>query len=485
MLITRRQFTRQTALATGALYPVLWANRAGGADSRVTRLGPIDASAIKKLASKISGQVITQDSPVYESARHVNNPAYDRHPVLIVRCGSTTDVARSLEFAQTQSLIVAVRSGGHSAAGFGVCDGGLVIDLGLMRRVEIDAHKNTVRAQAGCVIGDVDHTTQRLGLATVVGGCQTVGLGGLTLGGGVGTLMPKYGAACDNLESADIVTADGRQLTASASLNSDLFWAIRGGGGNFGIATSFEYRLHPVSDVLAGALEYPADHIPDLLHVYLDFTASAPDEVMLVSMIVPSPQAPRFRILFRHCGEPGPGNQLLKALQEPIKPQDDTIKIMPYLEAQRTEFPQPRKPLPYFATSVFLPELNEPAITAITTAVHDAPRHFRVMMWHFHGAVTRVPSSDMAFPLRRNGHELQLRADWDTPEEALSAVQWTKNLRAALLPFSHGLYVNSLSEPSDELIRTSYGCNYHRLTELKKKYDPTNVLGLNPNIKAV
>jgi berberine-like enzyme len=217
--------------------------------------------------------------------------------------------------------------------------------------------------------------------------------------------------------------------------------------------------------------------------MYLKFTATAPEEVMLVSMIVPSEHGPRFRILFRYCAEPHFGNPLLRPLREPIKPQDDTIKVMSYLEAQATEFPQPPKPSPYFATSVFLRELNEAAIAAITTATQNAPRKFRVMTWHLHGAVARVPFGDTAFPLRECGHELQLRGDWETPEAKASAVQWTRALRATLQPFSHQMYVNSLSEPTEELIRSAYGLNYRRLSEIKKKYDPTNVLALNPNIK--
>jgi hypothetical protein len=200
-----------------------------------------------------------------------------------------------------------------------------------------------------------------------MGGCPSVGIGGLTLGGGIGTLMPKYGAACDNLQSADVVTVDSRLVKANHNSNSDLFWAIRGGGGNFGVAASFEYRLYPVTEVLAGGLEYPAGRISELLRTYQKFTATAPDEIMLVAMIVSSKQGPRFRIRFRYCGDPSVGNQLLRSLREPIKPEDDSVKVMSYLEAQVTEFPQPPKPLPYFETSLFLRELNETAIAAINS----------------------------------------------------------------------------------------------------------------------
>jgi len=443
----------------------------------------IDVDSIRKLASKIAGHVITPDASEYESARQVNNHAYDRHPAVIVRCAIPDDVARALEFARNKNLSLAVRCGGHSSAGFGVCEGGVMIDLAGMRRVEVDAQKRTVRAEAGCLVADVDQATQRFGLATVMGGCPTVGIGGLTLGGGIGTLTPKYGAACDNLDSAQLMTVNSGQLEANRSSNSDLFWAIRGGGGNFGIATSFQYRLYPITEVLAGALEYRAGQISELLRIYQKFTAAASDEVMVVAMIVSSKPIPRFVIRFRSCGDSDVGNQLLRPLRQPLKPDVDTVQVMSYLEAQTTEFPQPPKPLPFFETSLFLRELNEPAIAAITSAIQDAPPKMRVMMWNMHGAVTRVPVQDSAFALRESGHVVQLRGDWDTPEAEASARQWTKALRAALDPFSRGMYVNHLSEPSDNYIQAAYGANYRRLAEIKKKYDPTNLLALNPNIK--
>lgn len=483
-LITRRQFVQQTAFSAGVYgFPFELIKGIGVPAQSRAKAASVDATSIRKLASQITGHVITPDASDYESGRQINNHAYDRHPAVIVRCAIAADVARTLDFGRNQSLPVAVRCGGHSSAGFGVCEGGVVIDLAGMRRVEVDAQKRTVRAEAGCLVANVDQATQRYGLATVMGGCPNVGIGGLTLGGGLGTLMPKHGAACDNLQSAEVITVDSRQLEASNNSNEDLFWAICGGGGNFGIATSFEYLLHPVTELLGGALEYAPGQIPEVLGMYQRFAATAPDEIMLVSMIVPSQHGPRFRILFRHCGEASRGNQLLKSLREPIKPQNDTVKVMSYLEAQTTEFPQPAKLLPYFETSVFLPELSDTAIAAIATATQNAPQLFRVMIWHLHGAVSRKPFGEVAFPLREHGHALQLRADWDTPGEQANAVKWTESLRAALQPHSHGMYVNHLSDPRDELIRVAFGRNYGRLAEIKKKYDPTNVLRLNPNIK--
>jgi FAD/FMN-containing dehydrogenase len=446
---------------------------------------PLDAAAIRRLSSEITGHVITPDSSDYESARLVNNPAFDhRHPALIVRCASPSDAARALDFGQRQSLSLAVRCGGHSAAGYGVCDGGMVIDLSGMKRIEVDVDKRVARADAGCLVGDVDKATQRFGLATTLGGCPTVGIGGLTLGGGLGFLTPKYGAACDNLVSARVVTVDGRQVEASQNSNPDLFWAIRGGGGNFAVATAFEYRLYPVSEVLSGALMYPPGRIPELLQSYVKFMEGAPDEMSTDCQVLPSEQGPRILIGVGYCGEPSLGNDLLRPLRALLNPELNSVKVMSYLEAQSTGFSAGRSKHSYFETDLFLPELSEAAVAAITTATRDAPPRFWVMIVRFHGAVTRVPSSDMAFTLRQRGYDVLVSCSWSAPEEKDSAVRWVKALREKLQPLSHGAYVNGLSETSDELVRAAYGSNYARLVEIKKKYDPKNALRLNQNIKA-
>jgi FAD/FMN-containing dehydrogenase len=251
-LITRRRFV-QTAVAAASLYRhsnQVLASAGGLLETAGQNAAPPDAAAIRKLASQISGHVITPESPDYESMRLVFNRAFDLRPALIVRCSEASDVARALDFGQSYNLPLAVRGGGHSRAGFSLCDGGVVIDLSGMNRVEVDAGKKIARAEAWALVRDLDQATQRFGLATTSGGCPTVGIAGLTLGGGEGLLMQKYGAACDNLVSAKLVTIDGRQVEASETSHPDLFWAIRGGGGNFGVVTALEYRLHPVGEVL-------------------------------------------------------------------------------------------------------------------------------------------------------------------------------------------------------------------------------------------
>jgi FAD/FMN-containing dehydrogenase len=248
-LTTRRQFVQQAALAAAAAcgHPIeVLAKSRRIFEAREQNAAPVDAGAIRKLASQIIGRVITPDASEYESARLVFNQAFDRRPALIVRCAGALDVARALEFAQNQKLPLAVRGGGHSRLGYGMCDGGVVIDLSGIKRVEVDSGKRVARAEAGALVRDLDKTTQRFGLATTSGGCPSVGIAGLTLGGGEGRLMERYGAACDNLLSAEVVTVDGRRVEASQKSNTDLFWAIRGGGGNFGVVTALEYQLHPV-----------------------------------------------------------------------------------------------------------------------------------------------------------------------------------------------------------------------------------------------
>jgi len=482
-LTTRRQFVQQTALAAAALcgHPIkVLAEARGIFETRKQNAASLDADAIRKLASEIAGHVLTPETSDYESARMVFNRAFDQRPALIVRCAGASDVARALEFAQNQNLPLAVRGGGHNRAGFSVCDGGVVIDLSKMNRVEVDAGKRTARAEAGALVGDLDHATQRFGLATTSGGCPTVGIAGLTLGGGEGQLMSKYGAACDNLLSAQVVTVDGRQLEVSQNSNADLFWAIRGGGGNFGVATTLEYQLHPVTDVLAGTLLYPAGRISELLGAFVKFVAAAPDDVSVVGGVLPSEQGTRFRMLVFHCGHPLQGNELFRPLRA-LKPQEDNVRVMSYLEAQAAAFLP--APVAHFQTDLFLPELTTAAIATLTTATNDAPPNTRVFIVPLFGAISRVGLSDTAFALRRPGYEVDIVGTWSAPAEKAGAVQWVKSLRDNLQPFAHGVYVNQLGETSEELVRAAYGPNYARLAELKKKYDPKNVLRLNQNIK--
>jgi hypothetical protein len=480
--ISRRQFIQRTALTAAALYasPKTLEARptAKGVEQSAAAL---DSAAVRKLGSQLSGRLITTHAPEYETARLVFNRAFDQHPALIVRCASESDVARALEFTRKWALPLAVRAGGHSRAGFGVCEGGLVIDLSGMRRVEVDRGKRVARAAGGALLRHLDEAMEPFGLATTAGGCPNVGLAGFTLGGGEGILMSMYGAGCDNLISARVVTADGRQVEASHETNPDLFWAIRGGGGNFGVATSFEYRLHPVGKVLAGALTYSAaGRIAELVQLFAKFTEAAPDEMDPLGEFLPSKEGPVFINHVCYVGEARVGNQLLAPLRA-LKPKHDDIRVMSYFEAQKGGFTP--APAPHFQTDLFLPELSTPVVGAIAAAMSDAPALSRVLIVPFFGAVTRVAVSEMAFALRQTGYEVDMQCRWSSEAEKSAAVTWVTKLNENLEPFARGLYVNQTSERRPELAKSAYGSNYARLVEIKRKYDPDNVLRLNQNIK--
>jgi len=480
---TRRQFVQQSLFAAAALYgyPVQTLAERGILTADGQNAVSVDPAEIRTLASKIKGHVISPEASDYESSRLVFNRAFDQRPAVIVRCIGPSDVARALDFAQTKNLLLALHGGGHSRLGYGMCDGGVVIDLSGMKRVEVDASKRVARVEAGALVRDLDEATQRFGLATTSGGCPTVGVAGLTLGGGEGRLDSKYGLACDNLLSAQLVTVDGKQIEVSENSNPDLFWAIRGGGGNFGVLTALEYQLHPVGEVLSGALTYPVGRIPELLQAFVRFIAGAPDEMSAFAQLLPSERGTKLKIDVCYCGDPRMGNDLVRPLRA-LKPLDDSVKVMSYLEAQAAGGFL-LTPVAHFQTDLFLPDLGEAAIAAITTAVENGPPRRKVIIVTLRGAVSRVSLKDTAFPLRQPGYEVDIASAWSAPAEKADALRWVGATRDQLQPFAHGVYVNQLGDTSDQLVRSAYGPNYAHLVEIKKKYDPNNVLRLNQNIR--
>ena len=480
--ITRRSFLRQTAFAALCGCQICVRGKSRGLfDAGKQNGAQLDTRTIRTLASHIAGQVITPEATEYDATRSIFNLAFDRHPAVIVRCAGPSDVARTLEFAQTRQLPLAVRAGGHSRLGFGMCDAGVVIDLSAMKRVEVDADRRVARCGAGALVRDLDTATQLFGLATTSGGCPTVGIAGFTLGGGEGRLMEKYGTACDNLLSAQVVTVDGRQVEASPKSNPDLFWAIRGGGGNFGVVTELEYQIHPVGRVLSGALTYPAGRILELLQGFVRFLAGVPDEMDAFAQLLPSEKGRRLKIDVCYCGDPRMGNVLLEPLRA-LKPEDDSIRIMSYLECQAAGGFL-AAPVAHFQTNLFQRELSTAAITGIVASINDAQATCKVIVVPLRGAVSRVAVSATAFALREPGYEIDIAGVWRTPKEKEVVVRWVQDTRDSLQPFAHGVYVNQLGDTSDQLVRSGYGPNYARLAEIKKKYDPGNLLRLNQNIR--
>ena len=441
-------------------------------------------TTLRQFKSGLRGEVVDPGNDGYTSARCVWNGLIDRYPALIVRCTDPSDVIRAVQFARGQNLPVAVRGGGHSSAGYSVCDDGIVIDLSQMKGTSIDPVKGRTRTQAGLRLGEFVSRTQAFGLATTTGTVWGTGLSGLTLGGGIGWLMGKYGLTIDNLLSVEIVTADGRMLTANATENSDLFWGVRGGGGNFGIVTSFEFQLHPVTTVLAGKVIYPINQAREILRFYRELTAQAADELTAYASLVTTPDGlPAAEITLCYTGSPDEGERHLEALRKVGSPISDTIHPKSYLKTVSMLRAAPAGRC-YYERSSTLEELSDEAIDLIVEYGRAGTSPFsQVLIQHLHGAASRVHPTGTAFAQRQESYILGIFAAW-TNDEAQKHIEWTRSFWTATRRFaSPGVYVNFLGDEGEERIRASYGVNYQRLVALKNRYDPTNFFHLNQNIQ--
>lgn len=444
-------------------------------------------SPAQKLRSSLRGLSFCPGDTGYDAARKVPNGMIDRRPGIIARCAGAADVIACIRFAREHDWVLAVRGGGHSVAGKSVCDDGLMIDLSAMKGIQVDPKRRTVRAQTGLLLGEFDRETQAFGLATTQGVVSTVGMSGLTLGGGWGHLHAKYGLAIDNVIGADVVTADGDLLKANASENPDLFWGIRGGGGNFGVVTSLEYRLHEVGTVLAGGLFWPVAKAKDVLHFWREYAASSPDELVTQGSSLTLPEVgPVFGIVASYCGVPSQGEKVLQPLRSFSSPIADSIAPMSYVELQtmlNPFFPPGRHT---YVKSNFLQSLNDEAIEAALEYVGNSPSPytFAPFFEHWHGAATRVASTETAFPHRNYSWNFFAWSTWESPSQSEENVRWTRECWQAMRPFlTASSYSNYVSDESDAVSREAYGMNYERLVALKNKYDPSNLFRLNHNIK--
>jgi FAD/FMN-containing dehydrogenase len=444
----------------------------------------LNPTTLQQFKSGLRGEVLDPGNDGYTSARRVWNGLIDRYPALIVRCTDHSAVIRAVQFARSQNLPVAVRGGGHSSPGYSVCDDGIVIDLSQMKGISIDPVQGRARTQPGLLLGEFVSRTQAFGLATTTGTVWGTGLSGLTLGGGIGWLMGKYGLTIDNLLSVDIVTADGLMLTANATENPELFWAVRGGGGNFGIVTSFEFRLHPVTTVLAGKVIYPIQQAREILRLYREITAKASDELTAYASLVTTPAGlPAAEITLCYTGSLDEGERHIEALRKVGSPIRDMIHAKPYLKTVSMLRAAPAGRC-YFERSSTLEELSDEAIDLIVEYGRAGTSPFsQVLIQHLHGAASRVHPSGTAFAQRQESYILGIFAAW-TDDEAQKYIEWTRSFWTATRRFaSLGVYVNFLGDEGEERIRASYGLNYERLVALKNRYDPTNFFHLNQNIK--
>ena len=437
------------------------------------------------LSERLRGELLTPQSDGYEAARRVFNGMIDRRPALIARCRGASDVQAVVSFARTHDLPVAVRGGGHNVAGHGTCDGGVLVDFSLMRSVRVDVAKQTARADPGCSWTDFDSETVAHRLATTGGTVGSTGIGGLTLGGGLGFLMGSHGLTCDNLVSVDIVTADAQFITASEASHPDLFWGIRGGGGNFGIVTSFEYRLHPVDQLLAGLIVYPMTVAGEALALFRDTCASAPDELTCAFAMVSLPDGTRVAAIAAcYNGPIEDGTSLVAPLRQLGPPLDDGVRAMRYSEVQQI-FAEIPFGLQNYWKGEFVGDLPDEAIEAtVMSFEHVASDHSAILIEAPHGAVRRVSDGATAFGQRQARYNASALAIWEDQADSDRHIAWARSYADALKPFASGGYVNYLGDDaSRDDVTAAYGPQrYERLSALKAEYDPTNMFRFNQNI---
>ncbi|MFP4003354.1 MAG: FAD-binding oxidoreductase [Alphaproteobacteria bacterium] len=452
---------------------------------------------IDGLAASCRGAILRPEDDGYDDARAIWNGAIDRRPSVIVRCAGPDDVREAIRFARTHDLPVAVRAGGHGVAGTALCDDGLVIDLSAMKGMQVDAHARTARAEPGLLWGEFDQETQACGLATPGGVITHTGISGLTLGGGIGWLMRKHGLTCDNLVSCDVVTADGDLVRASGEENAELFWGLKGGGGNFGVVTNFEYRLHPVGpQVLAGLVLHPAERAAEVLRFYRDYVAAAPDELTTIVYLRHAPPAPflpqelhgRPVIMIGVCyaGDLEEGERVLAPFRAHGEPLIDLIEPRPYVDHQGTLDASVPHGLHYYWKADYLPPLSDAVIDTLVAHAWKAPSLASyTILFHLGGAIRGLDSGAAAFEDRNAEHALNINSVWTGSERPEEQIAWSRNFFEAVHPHSTGgSYMNFLGEEGEDRIRAAYGATkYERLRALKTEYDPENLFRFNQNIR--
>lgn len=452
-----------------------------------TRTTGVADQAIETLRAGLRGQVITPDHAEYDEARKVWNGMIDRHPAVIARVAGAADVVTCVNVARDHGLLLAVRGGAHNIPGNAVCDDGLVIDFSRMKAIRVDPARRTARAEPGVKWVEFDREVQAFGLATTSGTFSDTGIAGLTLGGGIGWLGGKFGLVSDNVLSFDVVTADGQLRTASADENADLFWALRGGGGNFGVVTSFEYRVHPVGMLLAGPVFHPLDRAGAVLRFYRDFASHIPDELVTGFGFLTLPDGNRaVGIIVVYNGPLDEGERVIRPVREYGPPLVDQIGPMPYTTVQTMFDPLAPPGRQYYVKAPFLREIQDGAIEVLVDRFAEVPSPYTlIILQQKSGAMARGRADQTAFGHREDQFAAVLFSGWDDPAEAEANIAWTRRLAQDLEPFgAGGEYINDLGpQETPDHLRVSFGANYGRLVQLKNKWDPTNLFRHTQNIK--
>jgi FAD/FMN-containing dehydrogenase len=455
---------------------------------------PFDAASLDTARFSSRAEIIRPRDGGYDTRRRVWNARVDARPAAIVRAATPDDVAAVVKLAAAQDAAIAIRCGGHGLAGAGTCEGGVVLDLSPMAEVRVDAAARRARVEGGATWGAVDRATAAAGLATTGTIVSAVGVGGSTLGGGLGWLMRRHGLSADNLVAADLVTADGRQLTASSNDHPDLFWALRGGGGNFGVVTAFEFTLHPVTTIVGGMLLYDGAHAADILRFYGDFTVDAPDDITSMVFLMTAPPAPfvpedlrgrpAVAILLCCLGDADAAQRTIAPLRAFGPPAADLVQPMPYVALQGLFDAGIPTGVPSDGRACYLDALGDDAIRVLTDAAARATSPLSsIHVHHLGGAVARVGEHDTAFASRDAAYAINILPTWTDPASAAMHQQWGQSLLEALQPVARaGVYSNFLGDEGPERVRAAYGGNYARLARIKATYDPGNLFRLNPNI---
>ncbi len=458
--------------------------------------GVLGAATLKEFEDGLHGEMVKPGDGGYDEARSIWNGAHDARPALIARCADASDVRHAVGFARSEGLDVAVRGGSHSIPGFSTVEGGIVIDLSPMKGIKVDVGGRTATAQGGVLWNEFDAATQEHGLATTGGLVSTTGVAGFTLGGGIGWLMRKHGLACDNLRSAEVVTADGQVLTASATENQDLFWALRGGGGNFGVVTSFEFDLHPVGPtVTAGPVFYPGERAEEILRFYRDFTGDLPDELTTFANLLTAPPAPflpeewhgkkLIGLIGCYSGDPEEGAKAMQPLRDLGDPVADLVGPMPYVQMQGLVDALYLRGTKAYMKAGYMRDLDDKAIETLVRCHQDATSPAsEIHVHHFGGAVARADADETAYGERQAPYVLNIIAMSHEPGGLDTHIDWAQRLYAEIEPSLTGAaYINFLSAEGEDRVRAAYGAEkFDRLRALKDRYDPTNLFHLNQNI---
>ena len=456
----------------------------------------LPSDKIEKLKGSLKGTIVLSDDPGYDDVRAIWNAMIDRRPAVIVQCAEADDVPHAVAFARDNGLDISIRGAGHNIAGNAVCNDGMMIDFSAMKNVRVESDQRRAFADSGATLRDFDEAAQAHGLATPLGINSTTGIAGLTLGGGFGWLTRKYGMTVDNLVSADVVTADGRKLRASDDENADLFWALRGGGGNFGVVTRFEFRLHPAGpEVLAGLLVFPFEQATQVLTQYREFTESAPEEMNVWVVLRQAPPLPFLPeevhgknvvvLAIFYVGEIARGNKLIESLRGFGAPHGEHISSQPYTQWQQAFDPLLTPGARNYWKSHNFTELRDGALNSMIEFAGKLPSpQCEIFIGHIAGAANRVSADAMAYAHRDAKFVLNVHGRWDDAADDERCIAWARTFFEASAPYaSAGAYVNFMTEDESERVVSAYGPNYDRLVQIKKQYDPENVFHFNQNIK--